>query len=100
MKRTILAAALLAGTALGGVGTALAGQAPSGTAKFTGVDGCEALARTALGFHASEAVPAATAPRITSRLVNMGNPPGDLPRKYNAKFRAVYWRIAIRPYFL
>jgi YVTN family beta-propeller protein len=32
MKRTILAAALLAGTALGGIGTALAGQAPSGTA--------------------------------------------------------------------
>src|ERR1700731_718454 len=32
MKRTIFAAALLAGTALGGFGTALAGQAPSGTA--------------------------------------------------------------------
>ncbi len=32
MKRTILAAALLAGTALGGINTALAGQAPSGTA--------------------------------------------------------------------
>src|SRR6202051_4456329 len=64
-------------------------QASSGTAKFTGVDGCEALARITLGLHARAAVPAVTAPSIISRRVNMGNPPGDLPREYNANFRAL-----------
>src|ERR1700688_4736680 len=69
-------------------------QAPSGTAKFTGVDGCEALARTTLGLHVRAAVPAVIAPNIISRRVNMSNPPGDLPRKYNAKVRALYRTIA------
>src|ERR1700692_2660301 len=69
-------------------------QAPSGTAKFTGVEGCEALASATHGFHARAAAPAATPPIITSRRVNMDNPPQDLPRKYIAKLRAVYQRIA------
>src|SRR5690349_3063025 len=65
-------------------------QAPSGTAKFTGVEGCDALAKTAFGLHARAAVPAVTAPSITSRRVNIDNPPGEFLREYNAKLQAVY----------
>src|SRR5579863_9871498 len=72
-------------------------QAPSGTAKFTGVDGCEALALATFGLHARAAAPAVTVPRKTSRRVNMDNPPDGLTRNYNAKLRALHRRIAQLP---
>jgi hypothetical protein len=64
-------------------------QAPSGTAKFTGVDGCEALARTIFGLQAIAAVPAVAAPTMNSRRVNMRDSPGYFQRKYSSNLTQV-----------